>query len=385
MKRFIRENSSALLLLLLLVAVTSIATYWQLRQETDYPPLATASPDPQGARALLLWSEALEYETIVETPRAFAPPEQATLSLVLEPQVPGISDTEWQVLEEWVQGGGTLIVTGDGLGTAISMRHVDFDLLFEPDLEDEVVRADERILSGTPDVLANAQPQAILQTERTDHTVLLTANGDPVAVALHEGAGMVILTTLRYALSNEGLKQPGNPELALSLLSQARPPATIWFDEWHHGVRPADAGAGVGLGQWLRTAPAGQAILYTFGVTFVWLLLSGRRFGRPVPLKSSRARRAPAEHARALANLSRRAGHKEAVREYYRHRLKTQLGYRYGLSAAIPDEAYLERLESARPNLDSDRLSALLHELSREDLSDAQLLRLSQEVNQWTT
>lgn len=385
MKRFIRENTSALLLLLILIAVTSIATYWQLRQETDYPPLATASPDPQGARALLLWSEALEYEAIVEAPRAFAPPEQATLSLILEPQVPGISEMEWQVLEEWVQSGGTLILAGDGLGTAISMRHVEFDLLFEPDLENEVVHTGESILTGTPEVLDNAQPRAVLQTERTDHTVLLTAGGDPVAVALHDGAGTVILTTLRYALSNEGLKQSGNPELALSLLSQADPPASIWFDEWHHGVRPADAGAGVGLGQWLRTAPAGQAILYTFGVVFLWLLLSGRRFGRPVPLQSSRPRRAPAEHGRALANLSRRAGHTGTVREYYRHRLKTQLGYRYGLSATVPDEAYLERLENARPNLDSGRLRVLLHELSREDLSDAQLLKLSQEVNEWTT
>lgn len=385
MKRFIRENSSALLLLLVLVAVTSVATYWQLRQETDYPTLATFSSEPHGARALLLWSESLNYDTVVETPRAFAPPEDATLSLILEPQVPGISDTEWQVLEEWVQAGGTLLLAGDGIGTALSMRHLDFDLLFDPGLGDEAVKASDRVLAGIPETLPNALPRAALQSERTDHTVLLTAASEPVAVALQEGQGLIILSTLWYPLSNKGLKEARNPELALSILALASPPATIWFDEWHHGVRPSDTGSAVGLGQWLRTAPAGQSVLYTFGIVFVWLLISGRRFGRPIPVQSSKPRRAPAEHARALANLSRRAGHKDTVREYYRHRLKTELGYRYGLSAAVPDEAYLQRLQSARPNLDSDRLRALLEELSRRELTDAQLLKLSQEVNEWIT
>lgn len=385
MRRFIRENTSALLLLLILLAVTSVATYWQLRQETDYPALATSSPDPQGARALLLWSEALEYETITETPAAFAPPEDATLSFILEPQVPGISDTEWQVIEEWVQLGGTLILAGDGLGTALSLRHVEFDLLFDAGLGDEVVQATDNILNDVPEVLANARPRATLQSERTDYTILLSADDEPVAVAIPEGRGLIILSALWHPLSNQGLKEAGNPELALSLLLRASPPATIWFDEWHHGVRPSDADAGVGLGHWMRSAPAGQAILYTFGVIFVWLLLSGRRFGRPLALQSSRSRRAPAEHANALANLSRRAGHTGTVRAYYRRQLKTELGYRYGLSAALADEDFLQRLANARPDLDANRLHALLQELAQENLSDAQLLKLSQEVNEWIT
>lgn len=385
MRRFVRENTSVLLLLLLLVALTSVATYWQLRRETEYPPLATASAEPQGARALLLWSEALEFDAIAETPRTFAPPEDAALTLILEPQVPGISDTEWQVLEEWVQAGGALVLAGDGLGTALSMRRLGFDLLFDPTLGDEVVQPQDSLFAEAPETLANARPRASLQSERTDYTVLLTAADEPVAVTLQEGDGFIVLSTVSYPLSNQGLKEPGNPELALSILSLVSPPATIWFDEWHHGVRPSDAAANAGLGQWLRSAPAGQAILYTFGVVFIWLLLSGRRFGRPVPLQSSQFRRAPAEHVRALANLSRRAGHEAAVREYYRQRLKTELGYRYGLSAAVPDEAYLERLQSARPHLDTDRLRLLLHELSQEELGEEQLLKLSQEVNEWIT
>lgn len=385
MKGFLRENASVLLLLLLLVAVTSIATYWQLRQETDHPALATFSSEPDGARALLLWIDALEYESLVETPGAYAPPDSSTVSFVLEPEVPGISDAEWQILEEWVEGGGTLFLAGDGLGAALSMRHFDFDVLFRPDLDADVIQTAGSILADAPQTLANAQPRAVLQSTRTDHTVMLAVEDEPVAVSFPNGQGLVILSTLWYPFSNRGLKEPGNPEFVLSLLSLVDTPATVWFDEWHHGVRTSDTAAVTGLGQWLRSARPGQAILYTFGVAFVWLLLSGRRFGRPVPLANRQSRRAPAEHARALANLSRRAGHKHAVRAYYRQRLKTELGYRYGLSAATPDEDYLERLASARPSLDRERLRRLLQELAQENLSDAQLLKLSQEVNEWIT
>ena len=383
MRAALSKNGPAMLLIILLVAVTSIATFWQLRDEAQQPPLASFSTAPDGGRALFYWAQALGYETVEETPSVFSLPENSRLALVLEPQLPGISEDEWQVLDEWVERGGTLLLAGEGFGAALSMQHFAFEIAYRQQLDGEAAFNSANLISPTTQTPRNLQPRAVLQSDRHDYATLLAINGEPLVAALSHGQGVVILSSLAYPFSNRGLKDAGNPQLVLNLLAQAGEARSIWFDEWHHGLRTEPAGVLAGPGTWLRSSPPGQAMLYTAAVVFLALVLSGKRFGRPISVKGTQQRRAPAEHAVAIANLSRRAGHRRAIRAYYRRELKQQLGRRYRLSAALPDEEYIRCLKLLRSDLDETRLRALLAALNQEKISENQLLKLAQEVTEW--
>ena len=58
----------------------------------------------------------------------------------------------------------------------------------------------------------------------------------------------------------------------------------------------------------LLTTPPGLGLVLAFGLTFVFLALRGRRFGRIVPLPDETLRREPVEYIQAMANLYRRSG-----------------------------------------------------------------------------
>lgn len=385
MKQRLRQNSPVLVLLVFLVALTSITTYQQLRNENAYPALSVLSNEPDGARALLLWLDTLDYEVSTETLAVFDVPEESDLLLILEPQLPGVSADEWLALERWVESGGVLFLVGEGFGSALSMEQYEFEIAYRDDLTGDVEYLDRSLGPAEEELLANLRPRATLQSARSDIVPLVSIDGEHLAASLSLGKGHIVFSTLAYPFSNEGLKQPGNASFAIRMLALAPQGSSIWFDEWHHGLRTSQSSAPEGIGQWIRASRPGQAIMYTVVVLFLWLLASGARFGRPLPLTQNRQRKASAEHVTALANLSRQAGHRYVVREHFRRTLKQSLGRRYGLPPVLADDEFIERLEAAQPGVDGRKLSAVLEELAQKDISEDRMLKLAQEISTWTT
>jgi hypothetical protein len=194
----------------------------------------------------------------------------------------------------------------------------------------------------------------------------------------------VVLSTLTYPFSNAGLKEEGNPAFVLNVVAlTGQPGGRIWFDEWHHGLRETAVAEISGPGQWLRQTAAGRSLLYTTLVLFLALALAGWRFGRPVPLPQERQRRAPLEHVTAVANLKRRAGHRQATLATYHRQLKRALGQRYGLSPTMPDETYVAALAQYRPELDQEALLWLLRRLHEPKIGEAEMVRLVKAVDEW--
>ncbi|MFW6183638.1 MAG: DUF4350 domain-containing protein, partial [Chloroflexota bacterium] len=193
MIRLRRDTWLTVILLLLLVGLTAVAVVWEARNETDQPSLATFSSEPDGARALWLWLESMGHRVDDGSGAAFAVPEEADLALILEPQVPGINDAEWEVLDDWIDNGGILLIAGEGFGTAFSLGRYQFDINYLDDEEGPVQVAAPLLLSPAPDTLENARPRATLQTEREDVTTILSVNEQPVLVAFTQGQGLVLL------------------------------------------------------------------------------------------------------------------------------------------------------------------------------------------------
>jgi hypothetical protein len=379
-----RETWLAIGLLTLLVLVTVVAGISQAQQaEKELPALSSYSSAPNGTRALRLWLEEIGYVVKDRVSQAFLPPQDADVMLILAPSAP-IEPQEWEAIDDWIERGGTMVLVGEGSFSffAAAVQHYEFSAN-RLDTTSEQVTAQTPLLASPP--LANmehVQPSTSLRTDRTDYITLVAAGPHPVTVSFQKGQGRVIICSMSYPFTNAGLKEEGNPELALNVVTangQAAGRPIIWLDEWHHGVRPTSTTV-TGPGGWLRYTPSGHALLYTALVIFVALLLTGRRFGRAVPMPQNIVRRGPLEYVTAIANLSRRAGHRQAVLRYHYQTLKRTLGKRYRLNPTLPDEEYVARLAEFNPDIDAQALRSLLAKLRRKKVSENDVIQLAAQV-----
>lgn len=379
MKKLNRETWWGIGIGVALVLVTIAAGIQSAQSKQSAPPLASDSSQPDGARALRLWLEALGYATSSETAAAFALPEQTNIALILEPTFT-ITTKEWEILDAWIEDGGTLVVAGDQLGSVYASQHFEFQIAYLLTTTPTLTAQSPLWLSPPVTTPVSVNTRAFFETKRMDYVPHLAVGKQPVVVSFTQGQGRVILSAAPFPFTNAGLKVAGNPEFVLNVVAPVLRDGLVWFDEWHHGQRTATA---IGPDAWLRSTPTGHALLYTVVVLYLALIARGRLFGRPVPLPNHTNRRAPLEHITAIANLRRQAGHRTAELRYYYDSLKRQLGRRYRLSPDLPDDTYVEQLATYDPNLDAQALLHLLTELRRPHVSENDMVRLANEASKW--
>jgi hypothetical protein len=352
------------------------------------PPLASFSSEPDGGKGLSLWLKEIGYFVRTDAPVTYLPPPGVGLALLLEP-TERITESEWETLDVWIDDGGALLLAGNGFLATEAIGHFGFALNFieestgsgsiqTPLLTSPVVEKPVRIetkvyLVGGADALP--------------YVVHLADGTSPVVLSFEKGDGLVILSSDPSVFSNAGLKVDGVPEFTLNLVAAAaaRTGAVkdgVWFDEWHHGIRTASE-TRIGLSQWLLHTPTGQALLFAAAVIYVALLLQGRPFGKPVPIPKSSARRTPLEYITALANLSRKAGHRADVLNQYYLLLKRGLGHRYRIRADLPDEEWVAHLSRVYPELPQQELLTLLQSLRKAPGSEAELVSLARQAAGW--
>lgn len=375
--RLSRDSWLGLGLAFLLILVMTAAAMQQQNAQTT--PYLSTSNAPNGTLALKLWLAQLGYPVREETVSDFEPPAGTDILLMLQP-LGEVPYGEWKTLNTWVEGGGTLIVAGDSQAARTVFFYYDFNREFLP-LAAPPLSAHTPLLVSPPQVDA-AKFDALygLTSERSDYVTHIAHQGHPIVVSFEQGKGRVILSTTALPFSNDGLKENGNAELALNLVSLAVKRGTVWFDDWHHGQQGSTI---VGPGAWLRRTPLGHALLFILGAIFLALILQGRGFGRPIPLPHEIKRRGPLEHVTAVANLNRKAGHRAAVLAHYHQQLKRHLGRRYRLDPALPDVEYARMLYNYNPAINEHELFYLLTRLSQKNVSDGELVKLADEAAKW--
>ncbi len=152
------------------------------------------------------------------------------------------------------------------------------------------------------------------------------------------------------------------------------------FDEYHHGFRTPPTLRRVAVQQgWAWPA------LYAVLVCATYIVLTGKRFGRPVPLRSDVTRRSSAEYVQSMATLFRRAGKQDYILQHYRRELKRRLARPYGFVPPDDDEAFARELQryGGVTEAQAERLSGLLQQLNRQ-ASEEQLVRLVRAVDAFT-
>jgi len=364
-----------------LIAALVLVTLAVAFQQTPVIPYVSTSAAPSGTLALKLWLQALGYTTSDEGAATdYQPPEDADLILILQPIVE-ISDSEWALLEAQIHRGTTLILAGDSFPSQNALEHFGFSTIVLDQETTELTVQNPLLASPLLKSPIPIKAAFALAPTRSDFVAHLAVGDEPVLVSFNEGAGRVILASTADPFSNLALKDPGSATLVLNLIALASGHHKAWFDEWHHGIQ--NAPPVLGPEQALRQTPLGNALLFAVAVIFVGLLLQGRGFGRSVPLPRELRRRGPLEHVTAIANLSRKAGHRRAVLEEYRHRLKRHLGRRYSLDPSLPDAEYVHALALYSPGLDQAGLLSLLKGLSGKNVGEGEMVQLAARAADW--
>jgi hypothetical protein len=300
---------------------------------------------PGGATALRRYLEAMGATTGVLQGDAFDPGDAKVLMLLGASEL--VTDADTARIQAFVRGGGTAIV-----GTDVGLL--------------------ERSLPGALALTGGAfvdPPATGMQIDRgvalaasADADVLATDGQAPVIVSVNQGTGLFIVVGSLWPFLGSGIGQAENGRAILTLARAALTHGVVAFDEYHHGAHPsADV-----LVLVEQTWP-GRALVFVAILTFLYLLLSGRRLGPPLPLEV-RPARSSLEYIRGFAGLVRRSGHGEIARRRLRADLQHGLARGLGLDPATPFDRVLatigaqDRTRAAEARAIDDALARPLRE-----------------------
>src|SRR5438270_3025378 len=178
-----------------------------------------------------------------------------------------------------------------------------------------------------------------------------------------EGGGRLIVVGTVTPFISSGLALADNALFATDLALSGG--GSVAFDEYHHGVHPAASILAVVERTW-----PGRALLFAMAVVFLFVVLTGRRLGPPLPL-DPRPPRSSLEYIRGFAGLVRRSGRQEIVRDRLRRELHGALARDAGLDPATSFERVVDHIRSSSPARADEAVSLdsrLRHRLREHEL-----------------
>lgn len=333
------------------------------------------SQAPRGTLALYRWLEELDYQVERLEYRDFSLDADSSLLFILgtpEPYTPA----EVNAVLRWVEAGGTLILANDrqGGGSADLMQALDVGMKTAPNSPLREASVTQPVTSVNR---VTVETKVVFEHLPTDAAPLVGAENALVLVGIQQGKGYIYLSSTLHPFTNAGIRDAGSAPLILNLLRRVPAASQIIFDEYHHGfVREPS------LGSLLTTSPWGWALIYAGLMGSAYIVLTGRRFGRPIPLREETARRSSAEYLESMAGLLRRGRKSGYLLAHYRGTLKRRLARPYGINPKLDDDAFVQALAAVRP-LDTTALRNLLSRMNRSEVADTELLHIIAEADRF--
>lgn len=283
---------------------------------------------PDGVAALARAIERLGRPTGQRiTPLVEADPVRGTIALLEPPVFP--SPREVRALLDRVRQGGTVLYAPprrfgttplmDSLGVTLRPR------LGREWLSDTLLAQsrwyEHPLTTGLPPPLplvhgVRVRGESDPDSSRVDDVERLLAAEGPqgglwtAAAELSLGEGRVVVFSEARALANERVANDPLAILAVrAALAYTAPADTVFFDEFHQGIRGERTRAEI-LRDFFLASPGGRTLLHLSAVCFLILACAGVRFGAPTPAVAppDLERRSPLEQVSALGDLYRKAG-----------------------------------------------------------------------------
>jgi hypothetical protein len=359
----------------LFLALILFVAFGPGRRPPDSGPSGTTthSSDEDGALALYNWARTLGYDARRLEYRAFTLDEGDAALVILNPRE-RIDRAQSRAILDWVERGGTLIFADD----ASALFSPANALLDELEVETGVYSTSTTLEQARPAQPALDQPPFEQASVHTGRKLILRDNnyvnllGDPNAVVvagIKHGDGYIYLSAAAHPFTNTGLRDPENAALVLNMLRRVPAGGRILFDEYHHGFFTPPSTTRIVFG-----SPWGWAAAYAVLALALYLILSGRRFGRPVPLREEVTRRSSAEYVESMADLFQRGGKRAYILSHYHAAFKRRLAKPLGVNPQLPDEEFTRELARYR-ELDEQALLAMLAQLRAERLDENTLVQ----------
>ncbi len=363
---YLASAALAIVTIVVLIATTTGPTTGTSRTGSVY------DDGPGGASALRKYLEAMGAATTTIQGDVFDPGRSSVVLILGAAEA--ITDTDVNDLRNYVRGGGTVVLATelgiversvlDAFGVRVSgIAAPGAHALASAAFADPPARS----LSIDRGVALGVGPQA---------DVLATDGRAPLIAAVREGSGLFVFVGSLWPFLGGGLGEADNARVVLALVKPALAATggIVAFDEYHHGLHPSSEV----LVLVERTWP-GRALVFAAIVTFLYLVLSGRRLGQPVPLEV-RPARSSLEYVRSFAGLVRRSGRGEIARRRLRADLHAGLARGLGLDPATPFDRVLATIAAQGP-VRAAQARAVDEALARP-LRDAELLRTVAQIEQ---
>lgn len=289
------------------------------------------------------------------------------------------TETEIQEIQGFVNTGGTLIVAGDSqvldalfLAYSLELRHLPRKLGFSRRIPDEPLfpRHPVSEIRTFTDFAIESLDREVAKLYGTD--------SDAVVVTLQDGQGRAFFVASAYLFSEDGMRYDGNSTLLYNLMSTLPHSARIGLAEKRYYTvdsKPLNPFTAL-----VFDTTVGLGVVYICLVLFIFLMLRGRRFGRPLDAED-RNRRLSSEYVHAMTALYQKGNTRPEILKHIRDKFRADLGKRWQVNPTLDTPTFLEELgRRGAPNED-DQLTNLVTDLEPTgDISEAQLLDIAKQV-----
>jgi hypothetical protein len=308
--------------------------------------------------------------------------DEIDVLFVLNPRWP-YTEAEAEDIRDWVRQGNTLIVAGDAYRVNSLARPFDISLQYV------AVPAQTQVLTSPSLIVPPIDHLSLsgvyeISSSRPDLTMHLAISGRPVIASFPEGEGTIWVSGSIRPFTNQGIQEADNASLIVNMLAEDLPGSRVGFDEAQHGFDDEEtSGQSSSFLDWLTTSAPGWSILLTCGLAMMFVLLRGRRFGRPIPLEEDVLRREPVEHIQAMANLMRRSGQRQYTLRHYRTEFRRALARRYAVAADLSVEDLSRSVAARDPIVDQAELYHLLTRLDAQSITEQDLVSIVMQLDAW--
>ena len=289
------------------------------------------------------------------------------------------TEAEVRDIQDFVKTGGTLIVAVndeilDGLFSAYGL---ELQALTQP-LEFSERIPEEPLFPRHPVNYMRTKSDFAIAAIGREVAVLYGKADDATIVTLRHGEGRAYFIVSDYLFTRSGMRHQGNAAFLYNLMATLPHKARIGLAEWRYytlETKPSDP-----FVAFVFRTPGGLAAVYICLTLFIFLLLRGRRFGKPLDVQEKN-RRLSAEYVHAMTALYQKGNTRGEVLRHIRDRLKADLGARWRVNPSLDTATFLEEL-ALRGAIDEDgELPKLMADLDAfVNISETRLLDIAQRV-----
>jgi hypothetical protein len=327
--------------LALVIGASLLATGSDLDIPTSY------SAASGGARAAYLLLKESGYKVDRwERPLDQLGPGARTTLILADPS--GMANlSERAKLQQFVSGGGRLVVTGNNLPLFLA----DNTLIPDPLLASGWKRAQAVSPAGITRASREITivPQAYA-APGVDIVPLYSEAGRVVVAKYAIGNGEVIWWASATPLTNAGIREPGNIEFFLACVGQPGDRTVVW-DEYVHGFR-----------QSLVATASQSSVVWLFvqaGVLALAVLLTFSRRSGPILVPRRDTRLSPLEFVQTLGGLYQRARVASVAVDICHQRFRDRLTRRLGVPRDASPEHLARALKDRWGSEDADFVATL--------------------------